>query len=122
MIKRWTIHLEFHWGYWPRFYIRPQPKAGERHIDGGLPGVLVNCKECSGVGLLHQPDSLGVPVGPITNAPPWLELDLGPDSLKYELDEEVWTHGRYYEVIAIGHDLDGNPTKLHLQRKDDTPT
>ena len=35
---------------------RDRPKAGDRVVDGGIPGVLVRCRECSGDGLLHQAD------------------------------------------------------------------
>lgn len=31
-------------------------KAGDRVTDGGIVGELVKCEQCSGDGLLHQPD------------------------------------------------------------------
>jgi hypothetical protein len=57
MIKRYILHVEFHWGYWPTISIHRAPMVGDRVVDGDIPGTLVGCKECSGVGLLHQPDS-----------------------------------------------------------------
>lgn len=36
--------------------IAAQPKAGDRVTDGGIVGTLVKCEQCSGDGLLHQPD------------------------------------------------------------------
>jgi hypothetical protein len=122
MIKRFTIHLEFHRGYRPRFYIRPQPKPGDRHVDGGVPGILVACKECDGQGLLHKPDRLAKhfpeSAEKITNAPPFVKLQLGPESLEYEIGEIVWTRGRDYVVEAIGHQMDGTRSYMILRRKD----
>jgi hypothetical protein len=36
--------------------VAAQPKAGDRVTDGGFVGTLVKCEQCSGDGLLHQPD------------------------------------------------------------------
>lgn len=55
MIKRWTIHFEYHWGYWPRFSIRRNPRHGDRVVDGGVPGTLKRCPTCQD-GFLHEPD------------------------------------------------------------------
>ncbi|MDQ0376519.1 hypothetical protein [Amycolatopsis thermophila] len=46
------------------------PRAGDRVVDGGEPGVLVLCRECSGSGLLHQLDHLPAPVEPLADAQP----------------------------------------------------
>lgn len=53
MIKRYILHIEFHWGYWPRISIKRVPRPGDWVFDGGEWGQLVICRECSGDGLLH---------------------------------------------------------------------
>lgn len=53
MIKRYILHIEFHWGYRPRISIKRVPRPGEVVVDGGEVGTLVICPECSGQGLLH---------------------------------------------------------------------
>lgn len=68
MIKRYILHIEFHWGYRPRISIKRVPAPGEQVFDGGEWGTLRACPECGGVGLLHvvepkqymagQPESL----------------------------------------------------------------
>lgn len=61
MIKSWTIHFEMHRGYWPKLHIFRTPRHGDRVRDGGIPGTLVACPSCSGIGLLHIPDSAPEP-------------------------------------------------------------
>lgn len=56
MIKRYILHIEFHWGYRPRISLRRKPRAGDHVIDGGIPGTLEACKTCDGDGLLLRPD------------------------------------------------------------------
>jgi hypothetical protein len=56
VIARFVLHLEAHRGYWPRVSFRRAPRPGDRVVDGGEPGILVACRECSGQGLLHAPD------------------------------------------------------------------
>lgn len=46
-----------------------QPKAGDRFDNGGQPGVLVRCPECSGDGTLHRPDQLPPAIAPTPDAP-----------------------------------------------------
>jgi hypothetical protein len=54
MIKRYILHFEFHWGYWPKISIKRVRRPGEWVHDGGEWGKLVACRECSGQGVLHQ--------------------------------------------------------------------
>lgn len=56
MIARWVLQVEVHVGYWPRVSFRRAPRPGDAVVDGGVPGVLVACPECSGGGLLLEPD------------------------------------------------------------------
>jgi hypothetical protein len=56
MIKQWILHIEWHWGYWPRISITPKIKHGQIGSDGGQTGHFVYCKECSGKGTLFVPD------------------------------------------------------------------
>ncbi len=60
MIKRWILHIEFHWGYRPRISLRRAPRSGDRVTDGGVPGTLERCALC-GEGFLHVPDPRAVP-------------------------------------------------------------
>lgn len=53
MIKRWILHIEFHWGYRPRISIKRVPRPGDWVFDGGEWGQLIACRECGGDGLLH---------------------------------------------------------------------
>lgn len=56
----------------------PYEKAGDRVVDGDVPGVLVKCPECHGDGLLHRPDSLTAPaLEPPTETP--VSLEVGPE-------------------------------------------
>ena len=57
MIKRYILHFEFHWRYWPRISIKRVPRPGDRVFDGGEWGTLIACPECSGDGLLHLVES-----------------------------------------------------------------
>lgn len=43
------------------FLAAPPAKAGDRVTDGGIVGTLVRCEQCSGDGLLHQPDPDAMP-------------------------------------------------------------
>lgn len=56
MIYRRILHLEFHWGYWPRVSFRRPLRPGDRLPEG----VLIACETCSGMGLLSISDSPGV--------------------------------------------------------------
>ena len=70
MIKRYILHLEFHWGYRPRISFRRAPRHGDRVMDGGEMGTLIACQACSGVGLLHQADVIKLPEGVMPNLYP----------------------------------------------------
>lgn len=61
MISRWIVHFECHWGYRPRFSIRRAPRVGDRVVDGGEAGVLVACRDCSGVGFFNRLDTAPAP-------------------------------------------------------------
>ena len=56
MIARWIVHVEIHRGYRPRLSVRRAPCHGDRVVDGGVAGILVACRVCSGVGFLHRAD------------------------------------------------------------------
>lgn len=56
MIKRYILHIEFHWGYWPIISFRRTPRHGDRVMDGGEMGTLEACQTCSTVGFLHRAD------------------------------------------------------------------
>jgi hypothetical protein len=58
MIKRYILHIETHWRYRPRISFKKAPKAGDRVVDGGIPGTLKLCPTCQ-EGFLHEPDLLG---------------------------------------------------------------
>lgn len=55
MIKRYILHIEFHWGYCPRISIKRAPRHGDRVVDGGVLGTLQRCPTCQ-EGFLHEPD------------------------------------------------------------------
>lgn len=105
MIKIWTIHFEMHKGYIPKLKIFRTPRHGDRVRDGGVMGTLIACQECSGVGLLHQPDSDQPVPRPIPEeSPDTLVIDLSPTSLDYQIREVVWTHKAEYRVETITYD------------------
>lgn len=55
MIKRYILHLEFHWGYRPRISLKRMLRPGDRILNGDEMGTLKLCPECQD-GLLHEPD------------------------------------------------------------------
>lgn len=61
MIRRWILHVEAHRGYRPRISLRRAPRAGDRVVDGGEPGILVRCQEC-GEGFLFVADDGSRPI------------------------------------------------------------
>jgi hypothetical protein len=71
MIARFIVHIEVHRGYRPRLSIRRAPRPGDRTVDGGMPGVLIACRECDGEGLLHRPDNAFIwgPLVPLSPQP-----------------------------------------------------
>lgn len=135
MIKRWILHFEFHWGYWPRISIKRVPRPGDWVFDGGEWGQLVACRECGGDGLLHlvtpkqymqaKPESLW-PAPPISDhvSPPAMDfnadwkmfpLPLIPETSKYKVGNRVGYRTEQYLIHAIGSDLDGGNRFMHLK-------
>lgn len=55
MIKRYVLHIEAHKRHLPRVSFKRAPRAGDRVVDGGVPGTLKLCPVCE-EGLLHEPD------------------------------------------------------------------
>lgn len=55
------------------------PKPGDRVEDGGVMGTLIRCPQCSGDGLLHQPDELP----PTAEPTPEPEPEIAPDLLRH---------------------------------------
>jgi hypothetical protein len=55
VIKRYILHIEFHWGRWPTVLLREFPKPGDEVVEGDVPGRLVPCRECGTSGFLFEP-------------------------------------------------------------------
>jgi hypothetical protein len=92
MIRRYILHLEFHWGYRPRISFRRKPRPGDRVMDGGVLGKLITCETCSGDGLLFQSDP-----------PDKLIMDFpkgGPDR-EYRVGELLTRYGATYTVESV---------------------
>jgi hypothetical protein len=116
MIKRWVIHTEFHWGYWPRFSIKRLRRAGERVSDGGQMGTLVVCPECSGEGLLHRLDEqkfMAAP--PLPWAPDIATLDIDAKEER-NVGDVVIQYGWNYRINAIGSSVDRSKKTLYLRK------
>lgn len=140
MIKRWTIHLEFHRGYWPKFYIRPNPRHGDRVVDGGVLGTLKRCPTCQD-GFLHDPDLVMTSVTetdrglkvtlrrPSSNHIPSPAIDLNASptvsvplpmttkSSVHKVGDIVEYLGNPYTIRAIGSDADGSNRVMYMDRE-----
>lgn len=134
MIKRYILHIEFHWGYRPHISLRRAPRHGDRVVDGGEMGTLEACDKCSTVGFLHradvdprtlvQPEPTPMPdqetapsidinaAAYLIESPEVLRLDYTHGTRTYKTGETVWTRGAEYVVEGLTGDV------LYLRRKD----
>lgn len=82
----------------------PAPSPGDRVVDGGEPGTLVRCVECSGSGLLHQPDELPESPAPRTieerDAEPFVDRDRWHPVLLGQHGEVEPDPDRYFAAMA----------------------
>lgn len=136
MIKRWILHVEFHWGYWPRISFRRVPKPGDRVLNGDEMGTLKLCPECQD-GLLHEPDwraqqklrpytgswhatapamDLNAKLVDPDASPETLQLDITLSPTAWQTGMELMTHRAEYIVTALGDTPTGR--SMILTRKD----